>query len=73
MGRRKGAEDLACAFFAMPEKARDLVGIIGIVGTRRPFVCTEIVQYVTAEWELAFLRQAREFPFFPLLPREPSK
>ena len=27
------------------------------------------VQYVTAEWELAFLRQAREFLFFPLLPR----
>ena len=33
--------------------------------------CT--VQYVTAKWEPAFLRQAREFPFFPLLPREASK
>jgi hypothetical protein len=31
------------------------------------------IQYVTAEWELAFLRQAREFLFFPLLPREASK
>ena len=33
------------------------------------------LQYVTAEWEPAFLRpgQAREFPFFPLLPREASK
>jgi len=31
------------------------------------------IQYVTAEWEPAFLRQAREFPFFPLLPREASK
>jgi len=31
------------------------------------------VQYVTAEWEPAFLRQAREFLFFPLLPREASK
>ena len=32
-----------------------------------------IIQYVTAEWEPAFLRQAREFLFFPLLPREASK
>ena len=32
-----------------------------------------LVQYVSAEWEPAFLRQAREFPFFPLLPREASK
>ena len=31
------------------------------------------LQYFTAEWEPAFLRQAREFPFFPLLPRETSK
>ena len=34
------------------------------------------IQYVTAEWEPAFLRQAREFLFFPgvnLLPREASK
>ena len=31
------------------------------------------LQYVTAEWEPAFLRQAREFTFFPLLPREASK
>ena len=31
------------------------------------------LQYYTAEWEPAFLRQAREFPFFPLLPREASK
>ena len=31
------------------------------------------VQYVTAEWEPAFLRQASEFLFFPLLPREASK
>ena len=32
-----------------------------------------IIQYVTAEWEPAFLRQAREFLYFPLLPREASK
>ena len=31
------------------------------------------LQYVTAEWKPAFLRQAREFLFFPLLPREASK
>jgi len=31
------------------------------------------VQYVTAEWKPAFLSQAREFLFFPLLPREASK
>ena len=31
------------------------------------------IRYVTAEWEPAFLRQAREFLFFPLLPREASK
>ena len=31
------------------------------------------LQYDSAEWEPAFLRQAREFPFFPLLPREASK
>ena len=34
---------------------------------------TSFLQYVSAEWEPAFLRQAREFPFFPLLPREASK
>ena len=33
----------------------------------------QLIQYVTAEWEPAFLRQAREFLFFPLLPREASK
>jgi hypothetical protein len=31
------------------------------------------VQYDSAEWEPAFLMQAREFLFFPLLPREASK
>ena len=31
------------------------------------------LQYVKAELEPAFLRQAREFLFFPLLPREASK
>ena len=31
------------------------------------------IQYYTAEWKPAFLRQAREFLFFPLLPREASK
>ena len=31
------------------------------------------VQYNSAEWELTFLRQAREFPFLPLLPKEASK
>ena len=31
------------------------------------------IQYDSAEWEPAFLRQARDFPFFPLLPREASK
>ena len=31
-------------------------------------------KYFTAEWEPAFVfRQAREFLFFPLLPREASK
>jgi hypothetical protein len=29
-------------------------------------------QYDSAEWEPAFQRQAREFLFFPLLPREAS-
>ena len=38
-----------------------------------PFVLASRVQYVTAEWKPAFLRQAREFLFFPLLPREASK
>ena len=33
----------------------------------------DTLQHVTAEWEPAFLRQAREFPFFPLKPREASK
>ena len=28
-----------------------------------------LLQYVTAEWAPAFQRQAREFPFLPLLPR----
>ena len=32
-----------------------------------------VLQYDSAEWEPAFLRQAREFPFLPLLPREASK
>jgi len=32
-----------------------------------------MVQYDSAEWELTFLRQAREFPFLPLLPREATK
>ena len=34
--------------------------------------CNDL-QYDCAEWEQAFLRQAREFPFLPLLPREASK
>jgi hypothetical protein len=34
-------------------------------------VCS--IQYDSVEWEPAFLRQAREFLFFPLLPREASK
>jgi hypothetical protein len=33
----------------------------------------EHIQYVMAEWEPAFLRQARGFLFFLLLPREASK
>ena len=33
----------------------------------------EMIQYDCEEWEPAFLRQAREFLFFPLLPREASK
>ena len=37
---------------------------------RRVEIFTPALQYVTAEWEPAFLRQAREFPFFPLLLRE---
>jgi hypothetical protein len=32
-----------------------------------------MLQYDCAEWEPAFLRQATEFLFFPLLPREASK
>ena len=32
-----------------------------------------VLQYDSAEWKLAFLRQAREFLIFPLLPREASK
>ena len=35
--------------------------------------CFVLLQYYTAEWKPAFLRQAREFLFFPLLPREASK
>ena len=31
------------------------------------------IQYDSAKWKPAFLRQAREFLFFPLLPREASK
>jgi len=31
------------------------------------------LQYVTAEWKPAFLSQAREFLFFPLLPREATQ
>jgi hypothetical protein len=44
----------------------------GRPAVRRP-AGTGSVQYDSAEWEPAFLRQAREFPFFPLLPREASK
>ena len=33
----------------------------------------DVLQYDSAEWEPAFLRQEREFLFFPLLPREASK
>ena len=32
-----------------------------------------VVRYDCAEWELAFLMQAREFLFFPVLPREVNK
>ena len=38
-----------------------------------PRVAYSFIQYVSAEWESAFLRQAREFPFLPLLPSEASK
>ena len=31
------------------------------------------VQYDSAEWELAFLRQAREFLFFSMMSEEASK
>jgi len=34
---------------------------------------TCVIQYDSAEWKPAFLRQAREFLFFPLLSREASK
>jgi len=34
---------------------------------------SETLQYDSAEWRPAFLRQAREFLFFPLLPRDASK
>ena len=33
----------------------------------------DAIQDVTPAWEPAFLRQAREFLFFPLLPRQASK
>ena len=46
------------------ESLVSLVVIQGVVG---------LVQYDSAEWKPAFLRQAREFLFFPLLPREASK
>jgi len=36
-------------------------------------IIDNLFQYDSAEWEPAFLRQAREFLFFPLLPREASK
>ena len=45
--------------------------LITDAGARREY--HPVVQYVTAEWKPAFLRQAREFLFFPLLPREASK
>ena len=41
---------------------------------RTELVMLPVLQYDSAEWEPAlFLRQAREFLFFPLLPREASK
>jgi len=44
---------------------------------KRSEVCVsvkrDLVQYDSAEWEPAFLRQVREFLFFPLLPRKASK
>ena len=43
------------------------------IESARAWLLAVLLQHVTAEWEPAFLRQAREFPFFPLLPREASK
>ena len=43
------------------------------LSSSRKCLWTVGLQYVIAEWEPAFLRQAREFPFFPFLPREASK
>ena len=49
---------------------RDVIALMKVVvGIKAP----KHLQYDSAEWEPAFLRQAREFPFFPLLPREASK
>ena len=53
----------------MPTKA-SLAGLARLAQARTG---GKAVQYVTAEWKPAFLRQAREFLFFPLLPREASK
>ena len=36
-------------------------------------ILSKSIQYDSAEWEPAFLRQAGEFLFFPLLRREASK
>ena len=59
------------------DPAQDVIQVDGIrvagVPLGSPEFVTRYVQYVTAEWEPAFLRQAREFPFFPFLPREASK
>ena len=62
--------------------SRQWLGVIPLIhihgssipaGSSRSFTFTGPLQYVTAEWEAAFLRQAREFLFFPLIPREASK
>ena len=62
---------------AAPRRAESGQSYYGATRWQRPravaFDGWHHIQYVTAEWKLAFLRQAREFLFFPLLPWEASK
>ena len=59
-----------CGIRFLYRNYRPLLQETGWLGSDFISVC---LQYVTAERKPAFLRQAREFLFFPLLPREASK